>query len=44
MFEGEKISLQLENQDLSPLDKEVEKDGWKMIPLNKMEVHEKAIF
>jgi len=38
VFEEEKISLQLENGDLSPLDKVVRRDGWKMTPLNKMEV------
>ena len=43
VFEGEKISLQLENAgDLSKIDREVEKGGWKMTPLNTMEVRKAA--
>ena len=40
MFHNEKISLQLENGDLSPI-KEAVRDGWRIVPLNTMDVRGK---
>ena len=39
MFEKEKISLQLENGDIFPL----EKNGWRLTPQNVLEVRGGAI-
>ena len=38
VFEEEEISLQLQNGDPTPIESSVEKDGWRMTPLNTMKV------
>ena len=38
VFEEETISLQLENGDFSPMEGTQERNGWRITPLNKMQV------
>ena len=43
VFQEEKISLHLQNGDPSPIENLIEKDGWKLTPLNKMEVRRPGV-
>ena len=43
VFEAETISLQLENGDFSPMEETQERNGWRITPLNKMQVRATGI-